>query len=83
MATSSSSKSSRQKVQEHRRKLRAQGLRPIQIWVPDVRAAAFKSEAHRQALLVASSSRADDDQAFIDAVSELDEGTPSESDNAG
>jgi Protein of unknown function (DUF3018) len=26
----------RRKVQEHRQRLRAQGMRPIQIWVPDV-----------------------------------------------
>ncbi|MBP8924332.1 MAG: DUF3018 family protein [Pseudomonadales bacterium] len=31
-------KSSRVKVGEHRARLRAQGLRPIQISVPDVRA---------------------------------------------
>jgi hypothetical protein len=29
-------------------RLRAKGLRPIQIWVPDVRAPSFRSEAHRQ-----------------------------------
>ncbi len=33
------------KVQEHRDRLRAQGLRPIQIWAPDVRASSFRSEA--------------------------------------
>ena len=26
----------RRKVREHRQRLRAQGMRPIQIWVPDV-----------------------------------------------
>ena len=40
---------------DHRRRLRAQGLRPIQIWVPDVRAPAFKAKAHRQSLAVAAS----------------------------
>ncbi|MSW81257.1 MAG: DUF3018 family protein [Actinobacteria bacterium] len=29
--------------------MRSQGLRPIQIWVPDVRSAAFADEARRQA----------------------------------
>ena len=48
MASVSSPKPSRVKVREHRERLRAQGLRPIQIWVPDVRARAFRSEAHRQ-----------------------------------
>jgi hypothetical protein len=59
-------------VQEHRQRLRAQGLRPIQIWVPDVRAPTFQSEAHRQSLAVAASSHAQHDQAFIDAVSAWD-----------
>jgi hypothetical protein len=50
--------------------LRKQGLRPIQIWVPDVRATRFRSEAHRQSLAVSRSSHARKDQAFIDAVSD-------------
>ena len=60
---------SRVKVREHRERLRRQGLRPIQIWVPDVRAPAFRAEARRQSLAVAASSRAYEDQMFIDAVS--------------
>jgi len=57
-------------VREHRERLREQGLRPIQIWVPDVRAPAFRSEAHRQSLAVAASVHTRDDQAFIDAASD-------------
>lgn len=64
-------KPSRAKVQEHRERLRAQGLRPIQIWVPDVRAPSFRSEARRQARAVAASAHTREDQAFIDAASEL------------
>lgn len=60
------------KVQEHRARLRAQGLRPIQIWVPDVRAPSFQAEARRQSLAVAESVHAAEDQAFIDAVSDWD-----------
>lgn len=70
MAATSRPKPSRVKVGEHRARLRAQGLRPIQIWAPDVRAPAFRSEAHRQSLAVAQSAQAREDQAFIDAVSE-------------
>ena len=66
------SKPSRIKVGEHRARLRAQGLRPIQIWAPDVRAPAFKAEARRQSLAVAHSAQAEDDQAFIDAVHDWD-----------
>ena len=60
---------SRDKVRAHRQKLRAQGLRPIQIWVPDVRSDFFEAEAHRQSLAVARSSQEREDQAFVDAVS--------------
>ena len=66
---SSKSKPSREKVRAHRDRLREQGLRPIQIWVPDMRAPGFRKEAHRQSLSVAGSAQAADDQAFIDAAS--------------
>ena len=72
MTTLTQSKSSRAKVRTHRERLRRQGLRPIQIWVPDVRRPAFRSKAHRQSLAVAQSLQAQDDQAFIDAVSGRD-----------
>ena len=70
MSSVSKPKSSRVKVGEHRARLRAQGLRPIQIWVPDVRSPSFKAEAHRQSLAVAGSAEAAEDQAFIDAVTD-------------
>ncbi len=70
MGRSKRSKPSRDKVRAHRARLRQQGLRLIQIWVPDVRSPAFTVEAHRQSLAVASSPRATEDQGFIDAVSE-------------
>jgi hypothetical protein len=60
---------SKLKVRRHRERLRVQGLRPIQIWVPDVRAAGFRAEAHRQSQAVARSTQAAEDQAFIDAIS--------------
>jgi antidote-toxin recognition MazE-like antitoxin len=63
-------KTSRLKVRKHRERLRRQGLRPIQIWVPDVRAPSFRVEAHRQSLAVAASAHAGEDQAFIDAVTD-------------
>lgn len=62
--------SSRDKVREHRARLRAQGLRPIQLWVPDVRSPAFLAEARRQCLIVASSPQAGADQEFVGSISE-------------
>jgi len=70
MASSSSLKPSRTKVRAHRERLRAQGLRPIQIWVPDVRSPSFRSEAHRQSAAVAVSADAKEDQAFVEAISD-------------
>jgi hypothetical protein len=65
----SDAKTSRTKVRRHRDRLRREGLRPIQIWVADVRSRRFRAEARRQSLAVAQSAYAGDDQAFIDAVS--------------
>ncbi len=74
MTDSGQRKASREKVRRHRERLRQQGLRPIQIWVPDVRAPSFPLQAHMQSMAVAESPMAYEDQAFIDAVSELDRG---------
>ncbi|HEX3702785.1 MAG TPA: antitoxin MazE family protein [Vicinamibacterales bacterium] len=58
----------------HRNRLRKQGLRPVQIWVPDVRSKAFARAAHRQSLTVTKSPHAKGDQAFVDAISAWDAG---------
>lgn len=59
----------RHRVARHRDGLRRQGLRPVQIWVPDVRAPGFAAEAHRQSALAAASPQEAEDQAFVDAIS--------------
>jgi hypothetical protein len=69
-ADANGKRSTRDKVRSYRARMRARGLRPIQIWVPDTRTAAFHAEAHRQSLAVARSKFAREDQDFIDAVSE-------------
>jgi hypothetical protein len=69
MARTTQSTTTRDKVRAHRERLRKQGLRPIQISVPDVDSPEFAAEAHRQSLAVANSPHAKEDQAFIDAVS--------------
>jgi len=64
-------KSTREKVRSYRERMRARGLRPVQIWVPDTRTEAFRREAHRQSLIIARSEGEAEDQAFIDSVSDL------------
>ena len=60
--------SSRQKVRDHRKRLREQGLRPIQIWVPDTRSNTFVAAAAAQARAVSASPFAAADQAFVDTI---------------
>ena len=58
-----------ERVQKRRDTLRAAGLRPIQIWVPDTRRPGFAEECRRQARVVAAADAADHDlEAFMDAA---------------
>lgn len=66
-------KSNRDKVREHRERLRAQGLRPIQIWVPDIRVPGYAEEIRRQCLAIAASERDREDMDFVESVSILTE----------
>ena len=73
MVASRKTAPTKDRVRSHRDRLRAQGLRPIQIWVPDTRSEAFRREAHEQSLTVARSPMEREDQAFVDAVADFGE----------
>ena len=60
--------STSERVRAFRQRMRALGLRQIEVWVPDVRDPAFSSEARLQSLAVASSPEAVADQDFIDSI---------------
>lgn len=58
-----------ERVQKRREALRAAGLRPVQIWVPDTRRPGFAAECQRQTTLIAAADRADSDLTeFMDAA---------------
>ena len=58
-----------ERVRKHRETLRAQGLRPVQIWVPDTRAGGFAEECARQVARAAAAERADPEHlSFVDAA---------------
>jgi len=58
-----------QRVRKRRDAMRAAGLRPIQIWVPDTRSAGFAAECRRQSALVAAADAVDPDlDGFLDAA---------------
>ncbi len=63
------------RVQKHRDALRASGLRPIQIWLPDTRQPGFAEECRRQSRIVAAAEAADHDlDLLLDAaLADLDD----------
>lgn len=58
-----------QRVQKRRSALRMNGLRPVQIWVPDTRKPGFAAECKRQSELVSRADVADVElMEFMDKV---------------
>lgn len=59
------------RVQKRRDALRAAGLRPVQLWVPDTRQASFAAECRRQSALLANYASERDTQAWVELVADL------------
>jgi len=68
-----------ERVKRRRDAMRAAGLRPVQIWVPDTRRPGFAEECRRQSLAAAKADAADPglvdflDAALDDLLNETDE----------
>jgi hypothetical protein len=64
-----------ERVQKRREALRAAGLRPVQIWVPDTRHPGFAAECRRQSALVTQADQLNTELSdFMDAaLADLDE----------
>ena len=67
-----------ERVRKSRAALRAQGLRPVQLWLPDTRTPEFKAEMARQCAVIAASDLADQELLdFMDAtLADMLEHTP-------
>jgi hypothetical protein len=61
------------RVQKHRQALRAAGLRPIQIWVPDTRRRGFAAECRRQSLVLRDDPQERETLEWLDKVVERDD----------
>jgi hypothetical protein len=59
---------STQKMKEYRSRLRASGLRPIQLWVPDVHSQKIIDEIRKQSLRVSSDSQDAYIMDFVESV---------------
>jgi hypothetical protein len=62
------------RMANYRQRMRASGLRPVQIWVPDTSSPGFAETCRKQALAVASGDPAGDEiMRFIEGVYEWPE----------
>jgi len=61
-----------ERVRRHREELRAAGLRPIQIWVPDARRPGFADECRRQSAALRDDPLEADMLDWLDAASDRD-----------
>ncbi|WP_235442682.1 antitoxin MazE family protein [Caballeronia mineralivorans] len=62
-----------ERVRAHRQNLRAAGLRPIQIWVPDTRRPGFAEECARQSRVIRESHAEADLLDFIEQIADIDD----------
>jgi len=64
----------KQRMSSYRQRMKAAGLRPVQIWVPDVNAPGFAEACRRQAQAVAAHDPAGDEiMRFVASVYEWPE----------
>lgn len=64
-----------ERVRKHRNALRAAGLSPIEIWVPDTRRAGFAEECRRQSLLLIDDRPELDTLRWLDRIADRDDWT--------
>ena len=60
------------RVQKHRAKLKARGMRPVQLWVPDTRSADFAAECRRQSALLDADKQEREILDWIEQVADTD-----------
>lgn len=64
--------STSERVQKHRTALRAAGLRPLQIWVPDTRRTGFVEECRRQSLALRGDAHERKTMKWLETVADTD-----------
>ncbi|HEY8332852.1 MAG TPA: antitoxin MazE family protein [Tardiphaga sp.] len=57
------------RVRKHREKMRAAGLKPVTIWVPDVNAPDFKAQVARD---IAAINACADEKTILDELSDIE-----------
>jgi len=60
------------RVRKHRELLRSEGLRPIQLWIPDTRSAAFRLKCERESAFLANDPLEAETMEWIAEVADTD-----------
>jgi len=60
------------RVRKHRQQLRAEGLKPVQIWIPDTRSERFRRKCEQESLSLSADPLEADTLAWIDEVADTD-----------
>jgi len=61
-----------ERVRKHRQQLRAEGLKPVQIWIPDTRSESFRRKCERESLSLADNPLEDETLAWIAEIADTD-----------
>jgi hypothetical protein len=61
-----------ERVRKHREQLRADGLKPVQLWIPDTRSESFRKKCERESLSLAADPLEDDTLVRIAEVADTD-----------
>lgn len=72
MAQQPEKKTSRDKVNRYRQRMRAKEYRQVSFWIPDTRTPEFAAQARRQSLAVANSRHEAEDLALIESLIDWD-----------
>jgi hypothetical protein len=60
------------RVRKHREALRAAGLKPVQIWIPDTRSESFRQQCERESLLLKNDKQEAETLAWIAEIADTD-----------
>jgi hypothetical protein len=61
-----------ERVRRHRDSLRAAGLKPVQIWIPDTRSESFRQKCARESLSLSADAQEAETLAWIAEVADTD-----------
>jgi Protein of unknown function (DUF3018) len=61
-----------ERVRKHREQLRADGLKPVQIWIPDTKSESFRKKCERESLSLVSDPQEAETLAWIAEVADTD-----------